>query len=129
MVSAQAINKKKINDNVKDLNYFIKTIEKFSKSSGITKEGKRRTQDTGNNPLTISSQHGGPLNSLSAGGTTISAPQTPKDMIQGMLLSLNEQNQRPKKDGKKNRSAHGHKSKSSANTAAGAGGAQKQLYE
>lgn len=127
MVSAQAVNKKKINDNVKDLNYFIKTIEKFSKSSGITKEGKRRTQDTGNNPLTLSSQHGAPLNSLSAGGTTVSAPQTPKDMIQGMLLSLNEQNQRPKKDSKKNKSAHGQKSKASANTASG--GAQKQLYE
>lgn len=90
LVSAQSVNTKKMNDNMKDLNYFIKTIEKFSKSSNIHHEDQKRMHKTTKNPLTINSQNAAALHSLSSGGATVSAPHTPKDMITSILLNMNE---------------------------------------
>lgn len=82
---------KKAKDNMNDLNYFIKTLEKFSKSSNLQVDSSQQLHN-GNQPPQIMSQlQQQGIMTLSSAGGTASAPQTPKDMIQGILMNLGDQ--------------------------------------
>jgi hypothetical protein len=83
---------KKPRENMKDLNYFIKTLEKFSKNSNLSIDNSQAMYNTANQAPQIMNQQQHPgIITLSSAGGTASAPQTPKDMIQGILSNLGDQ--------------------------------------
>lgn len=91
VMSAAGQTSKKTRENMKDLNYFIKTLEKFSKNSNLSIDNSQAMYNTANQaPQIMNQQHPGIITLSSAGGTA-SAPQTPKDMIQGILSNLGDQ--------------------------------------
>lgn len=88
--SNQQNNSKKIKENMRDLNYFIKTIEKFSKTSNIKVDSTSQPSQ----PQILSAGQAVAPGSCnvkttlsSAGGASGSDPQTPKDV----LINLGDQ--------------------------------------
>ena len=119
LLSTSSNNSKKMRDNMKDLNYFIKTIEKFSKSSNLPNESGPQMYNMRQHPQIMTQNQltaQGGLNPMTSVGS--STPQTPKDMIQGILLNLGDQmklyNSSQGTANKKVKSVSGNKSKSTA---------------
>jgi len=122
--SNQQNNSKKIKENMRDLNYFIKTIEKFSKTSNIKVDSTSQPSQ----PQILSAGQAVAAGSCnvkttlsSAGGASGSDPQTPKDVLINLGDQLNQLlNSKNPSSGPQNRKSSANKASLNGKGKAGA---------
>ena len=123
--SNQQNNSKKIKENMRDLNYFIKTIEKFSKTSNIKVDSSTsqpsQPQILSSGQAVGTASCNGKTTLSSAGGASGSDPQTPKDVLINLGDQLNQLlNSKNPSSGPQNRKSSANKANPGGKGKAGA---------